>query len=111
LYIAIERPVMETPKRKSIASLPSRIAQLDTRIGSSPAVDRIRGREHNRIRERIIVRDGGACVRCGCGINLEVDHIIPLYAGGAESDANRQTLCKICHAKKSEAEENQRKNL
>lgn len=85
-----------------------RVTTISTRVGSPAAVERIVGREHGRIRLRILVRDGAACVKCGRGLNLEVDHIVPLYAGGAESDANRQVLCVDCHKLKSLNEEKER---
>ena len=99
---------MDTPKRKSIASIQPRLSTIDTRVGSSVAVERIRGREHYRIRQRILVRDGAACVKCGCGLNLEIDHTIPLHLGGQESDINRQVLCVDCHHAKSVQEEKDR---
>jgi 5-methylcytosine-specific restriction protein A len=99
---------MDTPKRQSIATIAPRLSTLDTRVGSPAAVERIRGREHSRIRQRILVRDGAACRKCGCGLNLEIDHIVPLHLGGAESDENRQVCCKSCHQKKTEQEEKER---
>lgn len=94
--------------RKPITSIQKRITTIDTRVGSPVAIERIRGREHDRIRQRILVRDGAACVRCEHGLNLEIDHIVPLHLGGAESDENRQILCKSCHAKKTLEEEGKR---
>ena len=100
---------MDQSKRKSIASIKPRIATLDTRIGAPAAVERIVGREHGRIRLRILVRDGAACVKCGCGVDLEIDHVTPLAAGGQESDENRAVLCKSCHRAKTEQEEKERR--
>jgi len=92
-----------------ITSIKPRVSTLDLRIGSPAAVERIRGHKLMVIRERILVRDGCVCVRCGIGVgDLVVDHIVPLYLGGSESDENRQTLCKPCHDKKSEQEEKDR---
>lgn len=101
----------QQPKtRLKIASIKPRIATLDTRVGSSSATERIRGREHDRIRQRILARDGGVCTRCGIGIGkLVVDHIIPIHLGGAESDENRKILCVACHKLKSDAEEKERR--
>ena len=90
----------------TIASLRPRINKIDTRQGSSAAVERIRGYRLTKIRERIAIRDGYTCVDCGrVTVDGEVDHIMPLHLGGRESDDNRQWLCHECHAKKSEREE------
>ena len=93
--------------RQRIDSLKPRIAPLDTRQGSSAAVERIRGYELTVIRERILLRDGYACRRCGrvSATELVVDHIVPLHLGGAESDSNRQALCNACHQAKGKQEE------
>jgi 5-methylcytosine-specific restriction protein A len=34
----------------------------------------------------------------------EVDHIVPLELGGSDSDANKQSLCRECHAAKTDRE-------
>ncbi len=34
----------------------------------------------------------------------EVDHITPLWSGGADNDSNYQSLCKAHHAAKTAAE-------
>ena len=50
-------------------------------------------------------RDGWACVQCGAGGRIEVDHIVPLRDGGAPFDLdNLQTLCRACHARKTRVE-------
>lgn len=92
-----------------LTCLKPNITTLDTRRGSSPATERIVGREHGRIRQRIMLRDQYTCRVCGrVTIHGEVDHIVPLYAGGTESDENRQWLCIDCHRVKSEREEMER---
>lgn len=89
-----------------LAKLQPTVTTLDTRQGSPVAVKRITGWQLVKIRKRIGPRDDYTCQICGrVTIRGEVDHIIPLHMGGAESDSNRQWLCKECHATKSEQEE------
>ena len=94
-----------------LAQLKSRIAAVDLRRGASVAVDRIRGRKLDRIRRRVLLRDHYTCRHCGrvSVVDMEVDHIVPLFLGGAESDENRQVLCCDCHAAKSAEEEKGRR--
>lgn len=60
-------------------------------------------------RERVIARDGG-CVGPGPhgGEGFVVDHVVPLWAGGADTDANKQTLCPCCSAAKTAREASER---
>ena len=91
-------------------TIESRVSKCDINIGGT-AVRRITGREHGRIRKRILLRDEYTCQKCGRvdpGPGLEVDHIVPLDFGGAESDANRQVLCESCHKAKTAAEAGRR---
>ena len=66
---------------------------------------RVRGRAAQQNRERILKRDNGLCVHCTAAGKLteatEVDHIIPLFKGGADSDDNKQCLCHACHSVKT----------
>ena len=41
-------------------------------------------------------------------VDGQVDHVMPLHLGGAESDENRQWICPDCHKRKSEQEERER---
>lgn len=54
-----------------------------------------------RIRYRILHRDGFRCKACGRGpedgVKLAVDHIIPIDWGGGNEDSNLQTLCVECN--------------
>lgn len=96
--------------KKRLNSISRKVATIDTRRGASPVTERIRGYELHKIRERIMLRDEYTCQICGrATVDGEVDHKIPLHLGGAESDENRQWLCKEpCHREKSEREERER---
>lgn len=48
-------------------------------------------------------RDKGQCVRCGSRERLEFDHIIPLVAGGSNTERNIQLLCEPCNRSKGAA--------
>jgi 5-methylcytosine-specific restriction enzyme A len=92
-----------------LSTLKPKTSVIDLRVGSSAGVPRIRGWKLVQIRERILLRDGYSCQVCKrVSTRLEVDHIIPLYLGGAESDENRQSLCRECHEAKNDKEKNER---
>jgi 5-methylcytosine-specific restriction endonuclease McrA len=93
-------------------TIKGRVSSISTKVGS-PAIKRIVGRRHGRIRDRILLRDEYRCCICGRlgkPMDLEVDHIVPLHLGGAESDSNRSTICRKCHALKSAVEGKERDN-
>lgn len=55
----------------------------------------------NRFKERHLIawlRD--ACARCGATSNLQLDHIVPRFAGGMPVEDNAQTLCRTCNREK-----------
>jgi 5-methylcytosine-specific restriction endonuclease McrA len=58
------------------------------------------------MRTRVLERDGFRCRRCGRGrdhgVVLEVDHILPVAAGGRAIESNLQTLCEDCNGGKSD---------
>jgi hypothetical protein len=45
-------------------------------------------------------RDGYKCLRCGSNKDLTVDHVIPIFQGGANNRSNIQTLCGKCNSSK-----------
>jgi 5-methylcytosine-specific restriction endonuclease McrA len=45
-------------------------------------------------------RDKGQCVQCGSRERLEFDHIIPVVAGGSNTERNVQLLCEPCNRSK-----------
>ena len=50
-----------------------------------------------RIRRRVLDRDGWRCRECRRPGRLEVDHIKPLHRGGTDEMDNLRALCRGCH--------------
>ena len=57
-----------------------------------------------RLRQRAKYVVARACAVCGTTRDLQLDHIVNLAAGGADTIENVQWLCRPHHAIKSEAE-------
>ena len=63
----------------------------------------------DRLRFRILMRDGFSCKKCGkspskeFGTELHVDHIIPWSKGGETIPENLETKCKQCNLGKGNA--------
>ncbi len=63
------------------------------------------GRPWRRIRNVILERDQYTCCHCGLvTLDLEVDHIINVAAGGTDDESNLQALCVPCHKTKTAIE-------
>lgn len=87
-------------------------ASSQARMASMRAGDeRIRGSSLQGIRQRIFMRDAGVCQCARCKRTGDtrpatiVDHIVPLWAGGSETDDNRQSINAECHDLKSRHED------
>lgn len=52
------------------------------------------------LRSKVYERDGHTCVYCGSTESLTLDHIVPWSDGGPDTEANLQTLCRRCNARK-----------
>lgn len=91
--------------------LKPRVSALDQRTARPAQVERIRGRRGVDIRARNLARDP-LCAHCtGLGfvtLATVVDHVVPLWKGGADTDENKQNLCDECHKVKSAAEARER---
>lgn len=63
----------------------------------------------DRLRFKILLRDGFTCVKCGRSplksknVELHVDHIIPWSKGGETIPENLETKCKECNLGKGNA--------
>lgn len=55
------------------------------------------------VRRAVYGRDGHACLNCGSGDRLTIDHIVPRSLGGDDDLANYQTLCLSCNSRKRDA--------
>lgn len=92
-------------------SITFRVAKLRPgRLQMTPVYVARVSRADPRIRERILSRDKGLCQCARClqtGALLpahQVDHVRPLWAGGAESDDNRAAINVECHKRKTAEE-------
>jgi 5-methylcytosine-specific restriction protein A len=78
-----------------------------SRVYGAVSVLRERGRPWMRRRARWF-SDHPLCVQCEregrTTLAHELDHIVPLWAGGGDSDANLQGLCAECHRTKTARE-------
>jgi 5-methylcytosine-specific restriction protein A len=55
-----------------------------------------------RRRRAAYLEDHPVCATPRCGApSTEVDHIVPLNAGGEDHETNYQALCKSCHSIKT----------
>jgi len=70
-------------------------------------------------RRRVWLRDGAHCVDCGALVDItpgteqafELDHEVPLWAGGLDDDSNRRCRCIACHAEKTAREAGERARI
>jgi 5-methylcytosine-specific restriction endonuclease McrA len=70
-----------------------------------PRSGRCSGRTWATTKARILARDHGVCHICKQPGADEVDHVIPVYAGGSDDDTNLAPAhAQPCHAAKSSAE-------
>lgn len=85
--------------------------------GRGSSAKRGYGYAWRKLREQILVRDGGLCVPCrSVGLvtlvsmdgkttpNGAVDHILNKARGGTDHPANLRTICNDCHDQKTQAE-------
>ena len=91
-----------------LSKLPARLVSVNRPTLKSPAaVERTRGGALMTIRQRFF-RERPCCVMCEAeGVTraaVELDHIVPLWAGGKDNAGNRQGLCAEHHAAKSAEE-------
>jgi len=95
-----------TALKSRLQTASPRVATLTARPGV--VVERKRGYAGVLDRRRIRARDCDLCQECKrqgrTTIGHPVDHIVPLWSGGTDDDANKETLCNSCHDKKTRSE-------
>ena len=100
--------------RNRLQNLGDRVTRLTPRItpvqASVTEAIRIRGRHLQRIRTTLL-EDNPLCAECEkrgiVRLGTQCDHVVALVNGGRESlDPldNRQMLCAVCHATKTQAD-------
>ena len=52
------------------------------------------------LRDAVLRRDHHECRKCGADSPLEIDHVIPISAGGESVESNLQVLCRRCNRAK-----------
>lgn len=75
----------------------------------SDGVRRERAPLHDELRRAVLARDGYTCGACGytlvrdwrADLMMQVDHLIPVAAGGDDRSTNLRTLCARCNEEKS----------
>jgi 5-methylcytosine-specific restriction endonuclease McrA len=67
-------------------------------IGPKPVRLRLDLESYERLRQRVLRRDGWRCQYCGTMSNLEVHHKQFRSHSGEDSEENLITLCTKCHA-------------
>lgn len=90
-----------------VKTLAPRVKTLKPQLQSVSRTKRITGTTLQNIRKKYF-RANPLCVECEkqgiTRLAVELDHIVELADGGAESESNRQGLCKDCHTAKSAAQ-------
>lgn len=74
-----------------------RVRDADVRL--SPE-ERGYGREWRSIRKVVKMRQP-LCQHCRRAPTTDIDHILPMAAGGTNDYSNLQGLCKACHSRKT----------
>lgn len=64
-----------------------------------PAGERIRSRQWEKIRQRILKRDAYVCSYCGSEAT-DVDHVQSIKCGGSNEDENLVASCGFCNRSK-----------
>ena len=72
-----------------------RLIESGSRCPALPAAP-ARGRPWQATRESVFARYGRACVHCGAPAT-DIDHLIPIDAGGDDSLANLRPSCARCN--------------
>ena len=73
----------------------------------------IKDRIPNKLRQRIIERDGLRCVYCGIYLltkEVNLDHVVPESKGGSTSYENLQVTCGKCNREKGILSESEFEN-
>ena len=90
-------------------TLQPRIRTLDVRIAKAgTGTKRLTGNSRYAVVKRFARENPQVCAACQkvglVSFGDDLDHIVPLWQGGSESDSNRQWLCRAHHKEKTAEE-------
>jgi 5-methylcytosine-specific restriction endonuclease McrA len=80
-----------------------RLQSAHSLMRAEEAGAQLRERVPLEMRRFIFERDGGKCLECGSGFDLQYDHVLPVARGGATTVENLQLLCGDCNRRKSDS--------
>jgi 5-methylcytosine-specific restriction endonuclease McrA len=52
-----------------------------------------------------VVQRDGACLECGSRAGVQAHHVIPRAEDGADTPANLEARCVVCHGRETAAEQ------
>lgn len=85
------------------------IEQAENTVANTEIKHKTKREISDRLRFRILMRDGFTCCKCGKsptkerGVELHVDHIVPWSKGGETVSENLETKCQQCNLGKGNA--------
>lgn len=103
--------VDERKRKKKMATLKEqkkKQAEEDSKKLTTKEKKKLRNEITHKLRFEILERDQHRCKRCGASpktdptVELVIDHIVPLSAGGTNDLTNLETLCHSCNEGKKD---------
>ena len=90
-YLRREMARLNVPRKPRSLTRDNAVAKVRTRRAARA------GNFSDTQRLKILRRDGNSCCMCSSTYELEIHHIIPVWAGGNATLENGITLCGPCH--------------
>ena len=89
-------------QRESESSIPPPAGAVHVHAYASTELSNVSGYNGinipESVRETVLARDGGKCLRCGAEDDITVDHIFPRSIGGTHAITNLRALCRKCNS-------------
>lgn len=92
--------VPDAELREKLRRVQGRFAHMHPRLGLPELLHVLCDKELSaapRMKSDIFLRDGRKCSHCGSTYALQIDHRVPLAAGGTDAPENLRVLCRKCN--------------